>query len=324
MDRVLKGSLYVLLAAALWGAMPIVETAALVYVNPIVLAAWRYFLAGLVIFVFLKARRVNIFVGNISGKKLFLAALVGSTLSPIFFYYGLLLTDPVTAVSIANTGVLWVGLLGVILLKEKIKKDEIIGTILIFLGVYVILNNIVLEASIGALMLLLASFSGALALVLHRGILHRVNPWVVTLYDRLAGGSFALIIALVLVGSGAIFVQIQGWYYIIFLTFFSAIIPGVILLFGLRLLEAERAAALFSTLPLFTMLFTVLFTNNPITDNQILGVVLIVSGAMVLSISKKLVWTLHHYTAFIVHYERNGMKNIKQTLWAIEKKIKNR
>src|SRR3989338_4653855 len=126
MDRVLRGSLYALAAAIMWGGTPVIEKAALDHMDPIVLGAWRYFLAGVMIFAYLKFRKVDIGINAANGRRLFSASIFGSALLPTFFYYGLFLTDPVTAASISNISVLWVGILGAILLKERIKGDEIV------------------------------------------------------------------------------------------------------------------------------------------------------------------------------------------------------
>ncbi len=312
MDRLLKGSLYTLAAAIMWGGTPIIEKSALNHMAPIVFGAWRYFLAGVMIFAYLKFRKVDIGINAANGRRLFSASIFGSALLPTFFYYGLFLTDPVTAASVSNTSVLWVGILGAVLLKEKIRRDEIAGTLFVVAGAYVILNKLVFEASLGAIMLVLSSISGALAVVMERKSLRYINPWVVTLYDRLVGGSVTMIASLFLVGAGAIFLSKIAWAYLIFLALFGALIPAVLFFYGLKLIEAERSAAIVSTIPLFTVAFTALFTETSVTQGQFVGALLIVGGVVILSVSRKLVWTMRHYASVAVGRETSGLKKLKQ------------
>ncbi|MFH0889844.1 MAG: DMT family transporter [Candidatus Aenigmatarchaeota archaeon] len=310
MDKLLKGSLFVTSAAIIWGGTPIIEKAALNIVNPMVLGAWRYFLAGLVLFVYLRIKKVNIDIGSIAGKQLFIASLFNSTAVPIFFYYGLSLTDPVTTASIGNTGVLWVALLGTAFLKEKIKTDELAGTLLILFGVYAMLNGFSFESSIGAVMVAVAALSGAIAMIIERKLLHRLNPLVVTLYDRAVGGSISLIAALFLFGSKAVLIGIIGWAYLIFLAIFGALLPAVLFFNGLKLIEAERSAAILSTAPLFTLVFTLLFMNVPITQSQVSGALLIFVGVIMLSMSRKILFVTRNYVSLLVRYEKDGVRRI--------------
>ncbi len=310
MDRLLKGSLFVTAAAIIWGGTPIIEKAALDVVNPVVLGAWRYFLAGIVLFVYLRIKGANMNIGNAAGRRLFIASLLGSAVSPAFFYYGLFLTDPVTTASIGNAGVLWVALLGTIFLKEKLKTDEVAGTMLIIFGVYVMLSGFSFESSVGAVMVLAATFFGAVAMVIERKSLHRLSPMVVTLYDRAVGGSISLIVALLLFGPKAILIGAAGWAYLIFLAIFGALLPAVLFFNGLKLLEAERSAAILSTTPLFTLAFTLLFTNVPINQSQISGALLIFAGVIALSLSRRILFVSRNYVSLLVRYEKDAVRRI--------------
>ncbi|MBI2085553.1 MAG: DMT family transporter [Candidatus Aenigmarchaeota archaeon] len=318
MDNVLKGSLYTVIAAVIWGLTPIIEKAAMGYVNPVVLGAWRYFLSGIMIFVYLRTKKIGMDVDKVVGKRLFFASILGSALLPAFFYMGLFLTDPITASSVSNIGVVWVALFGLIFLKEKIKVDEFIGTMLVLAGVFVMLNKIGFDASIGALMLAGASVFGAITAVIERKSLRSTNTWVVALYDRLVGGSISMIVSLFLFGAGAVVLSSQAWYYLLFLAFFGSMIPALLFLHGLSLIEAERSVAIISTAPLFTVLFTALFTNSPVTQGQFIGAVLIAGGVLVLSVSKKLFVAMKYYVSVVVNREMSGIRRMKSVFLDIQ------
>lgn len=318
MDRILKGSLYTFIAAVVWGGTPIIEKAAMSYVNPVVLGAWRYFLSGIMVFAFLRARHADIDVSRLMGKRLFLASFIGAALSPALFYTGLFLTDPITAASISTTGIVWVALFGLVFLKEKIKGDELAGTVLIIAGIFTILSRIGFDASLGAAMLITASMLGAAAAVMEKKSLHTINPWVVALYDRLVGGSVSLIASLFLIGAGAIFLSTQAWFYLLFLALFGSLIPALLFFQGLKLIETERSAAIISTAPLFTVLFTSLFTNSPVTQNQFIGTVMIAGGVLVLSASRRLMITVRHYISVVIDHEIDGLRKIKNIFYEIK------
>ncbi|MBI3413604.1 MAG: DMT family transporter [Candidatus Aenigmarchaeota archaeon] len=320
MDSILKGSLYTAAAAIIWGGAPIVEKAAMDYVNPVVMGAWRYFIAGFMIFVYLRSRRVNMDISRLAGRRLFLASVLGAALLPALFYTGLFLTDPITASSISNIGVVWVGLFGMVFLKEKIRADELAGTLLVVIGVWIMLNKISFGSSVGAFMLIAASIVGAAAAVMERKSLLTVNPWIVSLYDRLVGGSVSLIASLFFVGSGAVLLSAQAWSYLLFLAVFASLIPALLFFYGLRLIEAERSAAILSTAPLFTVIFTSVFTNSSVTQNQFAGAVIIVAGVLILSASRKLITTMKHYTAIAINHEVNSVKKLRYIFSTVEGK----
>ncbi len=311
MDRTLKGSLYTFIAAVIWGGTPIIEKAAMSYVNPVVLGAWRYFLSGVMIFAFLRARHVDMDVSRLMGKRLFFASFIGAALSPALFYTGLFLTDPITTASISTTGVVWVALFGLIFLKEKIRPDELAGTVLIITGIFVMLNRMGFDTSVGAVMLIAASMLGAMAAVMEKKSLQAVNLFVVALYDRLVGGSVSLVVSLFLVGAGAILLSAQAWSYLLFLAVFGSLIPALLFFQGLKLIETERSAAIISTAPLFTVLFTSLFTSSSVTQNQFIGALLIVGGVLVLSASKKLMIVMKSYISVAIDHEVAGLRKIK-------------
>lgn len=312
MDRVLKGSLFTGVAALIWGAAPIVEKEAMNYVNPVVLGAWRYFLAGLMIFLYLRLKRVGMDVSRQAGRRLFFASLLGSAFMPALFYTGLFLTDPITAAAVSNTGVIWAGLFGMIFLKERIKGDELVGSLLVFAGIYLMVGNANFAASAGILMLIASSILGAAAAVTERKTLRTVNPWVVSLYDRLAGGCVSLAVSLFLAGSGAVLLSQQAWAYLFLLSIFGSLIPAVFFFHGLRLIEAERSAAILSTSPLFTILFTSLFTNTAVSQNQFVAALMIISGVVILSASRKILWMMRHYSAVLADHEASGVKKFRR------------
>ncbi|MBI4177788.1 MAG: DMT family transporter [Candidatus Aenigmarchaeota archaeon] len=312
MDGVLKGSLFTAAAAVMWGGAPIAEKEAMNYVNPVVLGAWRYFLAGLMVFLYLKAKRVDMDVSGSAGRKLFFASFLGSAFMPALFYTGLFLTDPITAAAISNTGVIWAGLFGIIFLKERIKGDELVGSLLVFAGIYLMAGKASFSASAGVLMLIAASILGAAAAVAERKTLSTVNPWVVSLYDRLAGGSVSLIVSLFLVGSGAVLLNSQAWSYLFLLSIFGSLIPALFFFHGLRLIEAERSAAILATSPLFTILFTSLFTNAPVSQNQFAAALMIIGGVVILSASRKILWMMRHYSAVLAGHEAAGVKKLRR------------
>ncbi len=324
MDNILRGSLYTITTAMLWGLTPIIEKAAMNYVNPVVLGAWRYFLSGVMIFAYLWVKKVGVDVDKVVGKRLFLASILGSALLPVLFYTGLFLTDPITASSVSNTGVVWVALFGLIFLKEKIKIDEFVGTLLILIGIFVMFNKIGFGASVGALMLVGASICGAITAVIERKSLRSVNTWVVALYDRLFGGCVLLISSLFLFGGGAILLSLQAWYYLLFLALFGSLIPGVLFLQGLSLMEAERAVAIISTAPLFAVLFTVLLTNSPVTHGQFIGAFMIVGGVLFLSVSKKLFVTTKYYVSIAINREMDGIRRIRSVFIELRERVRGR
>ncbi len=310
MDKTAKGSLLILAASLIWGLTPIIEKMAVRIVEPLAISGWRFFLAGLIALIFLEKKGVSLKTGQKEKIILFLAALAGAAAAPFLWYAGLTLTSAITASLIERLEPLWVGLLGFLLLREKIKEDEIFGTILVSAGVLVAVSNISFDASLGSLMILFASFGWALQIVLTRDIVKRLDPWVTFTYQMLIGGFVSLAAGYILIGNNVYAFPIQGWYYVLALSIFASVIAGSMFFFGLKMIEAERASAITSTMPLFTIMFSVAFLNETLTTEQMIGAGLIVGGVIVLGAAKRVTWSVRHSLSLAMAVRRNLIEEI--------------
>lgn len=311
MDKTAKGSLLILAASLIWGLTPILEKMTLRVVEPLAISGWRFFLAGLIVLLFLKKKKVPLKTGKKEKVVLFFAALTGAAAAPFLWYAGLSLTSAITASLIERLEPLWVGLLGFLLLRERVGKDEIFGTMLISVGVLVAVSNISFDASLGSLMILFASFGWALQIVLTRDIVKRLDPWVTFTYQMLIGGFVSLAAGYILIGNNVYAFPVHGWYYILILSILASVIAGSMFFFGLKMIEAERASAITSTMPLFTIMFSVAFLNETLTAQQIAGAGLIVCGVIVLGAAKRVTWSVRHSLSLVMAVKRNFLEEVK-------------
>ncbi len=311
MDKTAKGSLLILAASLIWGATPIIEKIAVQIVEPIAVSGWRFFLAGLIALALLKGKKISLKTGRHEKIVLLLAAVTGAAAAPFLWYTGLTLTSAVTASLVERLEPLWVGLIGFLLLKERVKKDEVLGTALVSAGVLAAVSSITFDASLGVLMILFASFGWALQIVLTKDIIKRLNPWVTFTYEMLVGGFVSLVAGYFLIGNSVFSFPIQGWYYVLALSLFASVIAGSLFFFGLKMIEAERASAITSTMPLFTIIFSAAFLNEALSVQQMAGAALIVCGVIVLAAAKRVTWSVRHSLSLAIAVRRNFVEEVK-------------
>lgn len=147
-----KGLFYIILAGFFYAIMG-VFIRMLAHEIPVFSQIFlRYIVAATIAFTFVKITGTSLLMKN---KKdyiiMFLIAIMGYSLSTVFFTYAILTTTIASTIFIFSTYVIITPVLGFIFLQEKISKYKMSAVILSLFGLYLLLNPTKISSSLGGI-----------------------------------------------------------------------------------------------------------------------------------------------------------------------------
>ncbi|WP_141499809.1 DMT family transporter [Paenibacillus luteus] len=187
MKNTLLGSLYLSIAASIWGGMYVVVKHVVDVVPPLELVWIRYVIA---LFALLMIGAVTKQSWRIEKRDLlliFMVGFIGNTISIITQEVGTLFSTAQMGAIITSTTPAFMVLFARIILKEKITFKKAISIILATIGVGVIVGNGGMDSSLqlGGVSLLIAALTWALMSVLIKRVPGQYSQIVVTCYTTL-------------------------------------------------------------------------------------------------------------------------------------------
>ena len=211
--------------------------------------------------------------------KLMLIGLIGGSIPFILFFKGLQLTSGASASLIHKTMFLFVIILAVMFLKEKLNKKVILATILLMIGNYLLLRSS-WSFGIGDLLVLTATLFWAVENTLSKYVLKELSGNLVA-FGRMFFGSLFILIYLVSINKASLITTLTSaqvsW---IFVT------SGFLFMYvftwynGLKHVNASLATAiLLLGSPITTLLRFA--TGTPITLAQASGTLFLLTGVIV-------------------------------------------
>lgn len=205
---VTKGIYLALITAAISGVAIFVNKFALTAIQPpLVFTSVKNFGVGLLIISILLAGRKWKLIKKINRRELiylFLIGIIGGTIPFYLYFTGLTQIPAINAALIHKTLVIWVALMAIPLLKERMSPLQILGVILLF-GANIFVGGFqgftFLE---GEFLILIATIFWAIENILAKKILPTVDPDIVTA-ARMGFGSLILLVASALTAPSALF-----------------------------------------------------------------------------------------------------------------------
>ncbi|MBW3017278.1 DMT family transporter [Candidatus Woesearchaeota archaeon] len=220
--------------------------------------------------------------------KLFLIGAFGGSIPFLLFFKGLSISSGATSAFIHKTLFIWVGLLAIIFLKERLHKGALIGAILLLIGNAFLLKLGVFSFDLGALLVLIATFFWAIETVISKHVLKDVSANIVA-FARMGFGSIIVLIFLIAtrnLPTTAMF-SLDGLFWVL--------LPAIFLLGyvytwynGLSKLSASVATSILLLGSPITTLLSYLFLDTALAMSQVFGIIFLASGiGIVILFSRK-------------------------------------
>ncbi|KYK25068.1 hypothetical protein AYK26_02635 [Euryarchaeota archaeon SM23-78] len=210
--------------------------------------------------------------------KLFLIGLFGGSIPFLLFFRGLQLTSAAQGAFIHKTMFVWVGILALIFLKEKLNKGIIIGAILLLTGNFLLLklNNFVFAT--GDILILAATLFWGIETVISKHALKTLDSKVVA-FGRMFFGSLLIIVFLVATGKLVLVTSLTSSHFLWILVTSLFLLSYVFTWYsGLKHIKASVATSILLLGSVITTVLNLLFADVVIVPSQIVGIILLVLG----------------------------------------------
>jgi drug/metabolite transporter (DMT)-like permease len=284
-DNLLRGAIYGLSAAAIWGSMYVVSDVILETIPPFTLLSLRLVIGLAVLLLFLRGMPAAAFPRGRTALRVMGVGVLGFGVSVGAQFVG---TDKSTAVNgslITSASPAFILLFAALLLREKLTPRRIASVALASLGVIVIIDlsraDFGSETFAGDISLAVAAVTWGLYSVLVRLVCQRWDTLVVTVYAFAGGLALVVPAAAVELGSRPIGQTDAN-------TILGVLYLGVVSTAGamwlwnraFTLVSASVASLFFFAQPLVGAFLGVVLLGQALTSNIMLGGLLIAAGVL--------------------------------------------
>lgn len=266
----------------MWGASAPIFKWSLQSVSPFTFAFFRFFLAALILLPF-TMHKLAIKKSDLS--RLISLSFIGFFVHISVFLFGLTLSTSINAPIIASSAPIFLILGSMLLLKEKIKRKTIIGTVVSLLGVLVIILRPVLDsgidgAIIGNILFVFSTISFVIyTLLLKEFKLHyssiTITFWLFAiaavlffpffLWEKATADIFSII-------------DLRGLIGILYGAIFTSILSYVLFNFAIRRIATNEVGIFLYIDPVVGILIAMPLLGETITKSFMLGSILVFLG----------------------------------------------
>jgi len=276
----------------LWSSSYVLIRIGLKEINPLAFAAYRYFLASLILLLpfYLQFRKNKISRFNLRQIGVFLIlGFTGFFIAQGFQFLGLFFLNSVTVTFILNLTPLFVLGLSILFLNEWPSKVQLIGIIMTLFGVIIFFYDALADfgTAVGVLITLVSGIGWAFYIILSRHCLSKDNESVITLTSiAMIFGAFMLLGTTGLTGN-LVNVSLNGWMIILWLSIVNTAIAFFLWNHALKTLKAIEQAILQNSMLIQISLMAFFFLQEPISEYNILGMIIVFSGVLVAQLRTK-------------------------------------
>lgn len=284
----LKGILYVIISALLFGITPIISSYTFdMGNNPLSLTFYRnLFVLPILLFLTLKSGE-SLKLEKSHIIKLLPIGVIGVASTTLLLYSSYDYIGVGVATTIHFMYPVFVALICKIFFKDKLGIIKIIVLILASIGVVFFLEGDISGQIAGLLMSLISAITYAYYIVaVEKQGFKNINPYKLTFYFALMS-SITMLVYNIFVGEIVWKLSFKA-YFMIFLVAIGTSFLGVMLLqLGIKELGASTASILCMFEPISSVLFGVLLLGEKITLNKIIGNILVLSAVIILILYDK-------------------------------------
>ncbi len=286
------GDILIIIAGLFWGSMGIfVRRLNGLGFTSVQVACLRLVTAGILFAVILLIKDPKGFKIKVKDIPLFLAlGLVSILFFTCCYFTAIRLMTMSTAAILLYTSPIWVMILAVIFLKEKLTARKVIALILAFAGC-VLVSGFGGKVTLPGILVGLGSGLGyGLYSIFGSFALRKYSPFTVTCYTFLIAGLGSIAVSdpadlFSKIASADNRLALAG--FVLLTAVVTAVIPFLFYTLGLNRTTAGRAAVLATVEPAAATLFGVFVMNERIGIASAVGILLVFAAIIVLSIKQK-------------------------------------
>ena len=286
------GGILIVIAGLFWGSMGLfVRHLNSLGFTSIQVACLRLVTAGILFALILLIKDPKGFKISPKDIPLFLAlGLVSILFFTCCYFTAIRLMTMSTAAILLYTSPIWVMILAVFFLKEKINTKKIIALVLAFAGCVLVSGFGGKVTPVGILVGLGSGLGYGLYSIFGSFALKKYSPLTVTCYTFLIAGAGSVFVS----NSADLITKISSnsnkpalFGFVLLTSVITAVIPFLLYTLGLNRTTAGRAAVLATVEPAAATLFGFFVMKETIGPVAVLGILLVFAAIMILSIRNK-------------------------------------
>ncbi|HEY8363077.1 MAG TPA: DMT family transporter [Tissierellaceae bacterium] len=268
-NKRIKGILGIMFASFLWSTGGLFVK--IIDWNPVALAGTRSFIASLILIAYIKKPKLT-------KSKVKIIGIISSTLTVLCFVAASRLTTSANAILLQYTSPIFVAILSVLVLKEKIRWFDIVSIISVFLGIGLFfMNNLSSGNTVGNLLAVFCGFSLAVSTIVLK-MEQDSSPFDITIFGNL----LAFIVSVPFIISDL--PNMKDLLTVIVMGTFQLGIPYIFYINSLKYVSALEAILLTVIEPLLNPLWVFLFTGETPSIFTIIGGIIVISAVLFRSI----------------------------------------
>ena len=286
------GDILIIIAGLFWGSMGIfVRHLNDLGFSSIQVACLRLTTAGILFALILLIKDRKGFKIKVRDIPLFLAlGLVSILFFTCCYFTAIRLMTMSTAAILLYTSPIWVMILAIIILKEKITARKVIALILAFAGCVLVSGFGGKVTVVGILVGLGSGLGYGLYSIFGTFALKKYSPYTVTCYTFIIAGLGSIIVS----NPPELFAKISAVEnkpaligFVLLTSVVTAVIPFLLYTLGLNMTTAGKAAVLATVEPAAATLFGFFVMGETVGPVAVAGIALVFSAIIILSIQRK-------------------------------------
>lgn len=280
-----QGILALIIANIIWGAASPIFKWSLENITPFTLAYWRFAVASLLLFPFC-FRHLDFHKKD--AGKLIIMSLSGVFFNITFFFFGLKYAPSVNAPVISSSAPIFLYLFSIFILHEKAKLKILLGTLISFLGVFVIVIQPILSRQsnqlvMGNILFILATVGAVIQVIICKELLKKYKPVTITFWSFVIGSIAFLPFYLyeIFRYDPLHHLNVNGITGLVFGILLSSLAAYYLYAWGMEKLKAQEVGLFTYIDPLIAGVIAVPLLGEEITPVFLLGTILIFGGIFV-------------------------------------------
>ena len=276
------------LVTFIWGSSFVLVKIGLSEIPPISFAMVRFLIAGtLMLIISLLRNRWSKITKLIKEDFIALSVLglTGYTLFFIFAFEGMLFTTASNASIVTNFAPIFIAILSVLFLNEKLNIRRIIGIPMSFLGVLLVVtegdlaNLFSIDKILGDLLIVISAFFWAIYTIYSKPIFEEEDTFAITTMSMILGAIYLIPFAFMLENPSVIIeISLLAWAIIVFLALFGSVVAYLLWNEIVSKIDATLAGTTLFLIPIFTIILAVILIGEIITIFTLIGMILILAG----------------------------------------------
>lgn len=283
-----KGIMYAILASIAFGLMPIfAKIAYKTGGNPTSVLFFRFLIASIILFIYLKLNKISIKISSKGFILLFLTGFIGYTITTqtLFISYNYLSVGLATTLHFIYP--VFVCIFEYILFKKLMSKNKIISLILSGIGVYALIafeNNTL--SSLGLILAIISGITyGGNVIMLSLKEISKIDNRVVTMYLTF-GSACGIFIYGIFDKSLSFNLNLSLLINYSLIAIISTILSIILLLKGIKIIGASSASILGTFEPIVSILMGAVIFAEKITFALFIGTFFILISTIILAKEK--------------------------------------